>query len=329
MKDVINGRLEKELAAEKKINDKLKTLPSIISEFYYDMSGSNKSYMTLNKYVEYVEDFLRYLDPDDKEEFYKDIKPNTISKYMSSIRNKEVNGTVVRLGDSIRAVRWSALNSFFEFLKGNGYVQENPVSYTKRPKINENHSVTYLTQEEIQKVMDNVRENATYRSVNRDLCIIGLAISTGLRVSAIVQININDINFKNKTIRVIEKGEKYRNIPFGENTKQLLLNWLKDRELYYNPYDGTNALFISQKKERMSTDAVRRMVEKYTSGVVEKHITPHKLRASAATNLAASGTSIQAIAKILGHENIQTTRRYVEVLDQEAEDAVNVLDNLI
>ena len=329
MKDVINGRLEKELAAEKKINDKLKTLPSIISEFYYDMSGSNKSYMTLSKYVEYVEDFLRYLDPDDKEEFYKDIKPTTISKYMSSIRNKEVNGTVVRLGDSIRAVRWSALNSFFEFLKGNGYVQENPVSYTKRPKINENHSVTYLTQEEIQKVMDNVKENATYRSINRDLCIIGLAISTGLRVSAIVQININDINFKNKTLRVIEKGEKYRNIAFGENTKQLLLNWLKDRELYYNPYDGTNALFISQKKERMSTDAVRRMVEKYTSGVVEKHITPHKLRASAATNLAASGTSIQAIAKILGHENIQTTRRYVEVLDQEAEDAVNVLDNLI
>ena len=88
MRDVINGRLEKELVAEKKITDKLKTLPSIISEFYYDMSGSNKSYMTLNKYVEYVEDFLRYLDPEDKEEFYKDIKPITISKYMSSIRKQ-------------------------------------------------------------------------------------------------------------------------------------------------------------------------------------------------------------------------------------------------
>ena len=79
----------------------------------------------------------------------------------------------------------------------------------------------------------------------------------------------------------------------------------------------------------MTPQAVRDLVSKYTGNIQGKHITPHKLRASAATNLAANGTSIQAIASILGHENIQTTRRYVEVLDKEKEDAISILDNLI
>ena len=79
----------------------------------------------------------------------------------------------------------------------------------------------------------------------------------------------------------------------------------------------------------MTTQAVRDLVSKYTSNIKGKHITPHKLRASAATNLAASGVSMQAIAHILGHENIQTTRRYVEVLDTEANNATNILDNSI
>ena len=79
----------------------------------------------------------------------------------------------------------------------------------------------------------------------------------------------------------------------------------------------------------MTTQAVRDLVAKYTGHIQGKHITPHKLRASAATNLAASGVSIQAIAKVLGHENIQTTRRYVEVLDSEANKATNILDRLI
>jgi site-specific recombinase XerD len=79
----------------------------------------------------------------------------------------------------------------------------------------------------------------------------------------------------------------------------------------------------------MTTQAVRDLVTKYTKNIQGKHITPHKLRASAATNLAASGVSMQAIAKILGHENIQTTKRYVDVLDEEASKATNILDNLI
>ena len=153
-------------------------------------------------------------------------------------------------------------------------------------------------------------------------------LSTGLRVSAVTQINIEDVDLENNTIKVIEKGNKVRTISFGNNLNALIWQCIEDREKYF-PEAETNALFLSQWKRRMTTQAVRDLVSKYTEGIQGKHITPHKLRSSAATNLAASGVSIQAIAKVLGHENIQTTRRYVEVLDSEANHATNILDDLI
>ena len=158
--------------------------------------------------------------------------------------------------------------------------------------------------------------------------MVSLALSTGLRVSAITQINIEDIDLDNNTINVIEKGNKIRVVRFGANLNQLIRDCIADRNHYY-PHAPTNALFLSQYQQRMTTQAVRDLVAKYTKNIQGKHITPHKLRASAATNLAASGTSIQAIAKLLGHENIQTTRRYVEVLNSEEDNAINILDNLI
>ena len=185
-----------------------------------------------------------------------------------------------------------------------------------------------MTKDEIEIVLDEIRMNSTNQRKSRDLCLVSLALSTGLRVSAITQINIEDIDLNNHTINVIEKGNKIRTIKFGENLALLIAQCIKDRDRYY-PNADTNALFISQWKRRMTTQAVRDLVAKYTSNIQGKHITPHKLRASAATNLAASGVSIQAIANVLGHENIQTTRRYVEVLDSEANKATNILDNLI
>jgi site-specific recombinase XerD len=235
---------------------------------------------------------------------------------------------VVRVGDDIRAARWSSINSFFIFLKNNDYITENPMEKVHRPKIRTEHEVTYLTTSEITTVLNTIKSTATARKLSRDLCLVSLALSTGLRVSAITQINLEDIDLENNTIRVIEKGDKIRTIRFGSNLHQLIEDCIHDRELYY--FDAeTNALFVSQWKKRMTTQAVRDLVKKYTQEIKGKHITPHKLRATAATNLAANKTSIQAIAEVLGHANIQTTRRYVKVLDEEAQQAVDTLDSLI
>ena len=324
----MNGRLEKELKSNSKMKKKLETLPSIFTEFYYALEGEGKSYTTLVNYINHNVDFMNYVtDGKPSEDFYLNIKPVDVNRYMASLRHKEVNGQIIRTGDDIRAARWTSLKTFFEFLKGD-YIDENPLDKTKRPKIKTEHNVTYLVRDEISEVLNQVRLNATEQKKSRDLCIISLMLSTGLRVSAVTQINVEDVDLDNNTIKVVEKGNKVRTISFGDNLNALIWECINDREKYF-PDADTNALFISQYRRRMTTQAVRDLVTKYTSNIQGKHITPHKLRASAATNLAASGVSIQAIAKVLGHENIQTTRRYVEVLDSEADQATNILDNLI
>lgn len=325
----MNGRLEKELAAEKKMMVKLNHLPEVFREFYDALAADGKTYTTLNNYINHNVDFMNYVTGNKPHRtFYKDVKATKINQYITSLRRREVNGAIIRTGDDICAARWTSLKAFFQFLKDFEYIEENPMDRTNRPKIRTEHKVTYLTKDEINVVLDEIKTNSAESKKSRDLCLVSLALSTGLRVSAITQINIDDIDFINHTINVVEKGNKVRAISFGGNLEQLIKQCIKDREIYFSGAD-TNALFLSQWKRRMTTQAVRDLVSKYTSGIEGKHITPHKLRASAATNLAASGVSIQAIAKVLGHENIQTTKRYVEVLDAEANKATNILDNLI
>lgn len=322
-----SGRLEKENKLKVKIESRLVKLPAIFMEFYDDMRGDRKSFTTIDTYTNYVASFMNYItDNTPDEEFYKNVTTQIIKQYLVSLQTRDVDGQTVRAGDDIQATRWSALNTFFVFLTNNDYIKENPMLKTKRPKVKTEHKVTYLTQEEVQEVFKNIKENAGQKLLNRDLALISLFISTGLRNSALTQINIEDIDFTNNTIKVVEKGSKVRSVQFGTNMRALLLSWLKDRELYFSDAE-TNALFVSQLKERISIYTIGQLVEKYTKTIKGKHITPHKLRATACTLMSSQGVPIQVIKEMVGHENIQTTTRYVGVLEKEKENATNVLDN--
>jgi integrase/recombinase XerC len=324
----MNGRLEKEIQSKDKMQLKLQELPSIFEEFYVYLNGDHKSYTTIERYINYVQDFMLYVTEGKHNDiFYKTITPIVIKRYVSSLETQNKNGEIVRLGDEIQATRWSALNTFFNFLTEEDYIAINPMTKTKRPKVKTKHKVTYLTPEEIQLVLNKIEKEGKAKLKNRDLCIVALGLSTGLRVSAIIQINIEDINFNTNKIKVIEKGNVTREVDIGNNMRGLLLNWMKDREIYFDVKNNP-ALFISQHNKRMCTDAVRDLIAKYTVDL-NKHITPHKLRSSAAMNLYSSGVGILSIASILGHENITTTQRYTSAYDEEKENATNILDNLI
>ena len=324
-----SGRLEKENKLQIKIENRLSKLPKILTEFYYDMRGDRKSFTTIDTYTNYVTSFMNYIANDNPtEDFYINVTTAIIKQYLVSLQTREVDGQIVRVGDDIQATRWSALNTFFVFLVNNNYIKENPMAKTKRPKVKTEHKVTYLTQEEIQEVFKNIKNDAGSKLLNRDLALFSLFVSTGLRNSALTQINIEDIDFANNTIRVIEKGNKTRTVKFGNNMRGILLSWIKDRELYFSDAQ-TNALFVSQLKERISVQTIGQLVEKYTKTIKGKHITPHKLRATACTLMSTQGIPVQVIKEIAGHENIQTTMRYVGVMEKEKEKATNVLDNTI
>lgn len=323
----MNGRMEKENRAHQLMENKLGELPEIFTAFYNWMDAREKSYTTMNNYINHVIEFKNFCDKRNKKEFYENVTDDTIEKYMSSIRRKKVNGEDVEVGDGARAAKWSSLNTFFKFLSQKKYITVNPMLLTERPRIRTKHTITYMTQQEIESVFKRIAKEARPMIKNRDLCIMAMGLGTGLRVSAMVNINIEDVDFTTNSIRVIEKGRKTRDIKFAENLRNLLLIWMKDREILFGG-EPTGPLFISQRKTRMSVDSVEHLVSKYTDHLPKK-ITPHKLRSSAAMNLHGAGVDILTIASILGHENVTTTQRYTRAYDEDQKAATNILDNLI
>ena len=196
-----------------------------------------------------------------------------------------------------------------------------------RPKNNTEHKVTYLTKSEINKLLRAIDKNPNEILSKRDKTIISLALATALRVSALVNINVDDIDFDSNIIKVIEKRQKVREIPIGENIANMLKEWIEFRDDVYENIDSP-ALFFSKNYDRISTQGVADMLEKYCDWAGIKRITPHKLRASAATNLAAAKVDIQTIGNILGHKSTSTTLKYVAVLEENKKNAVGLLDNL-
>lgn len=324
----MTGRTEKEIASTKKMQEKLKELPKIFSEFYYYMC-STKSYTTVERYVAYVREFAEFLnDGDIPNNFYKRVAPLDINKYFAAMKNKESAHGHYNTSDSIRATKWSALNTFFGFLKSNNYIANNPMERTERPKVQDRPDVAYLTEEEIRAMLDNVNKLASTKMKNRDLAIIMLGLTTGLRVSALTQIDISDIDFENNTIKVIEKRGKTCNILIGDKVKEQIELWLQDRKKYFSMTDS-DALFISSFKKRITRDGIRVILEKYSKGVINKHVTPHVLRHSCATNLYEKTGDIYLCATVLNHKNIATTMRYANMSKDKKQQAANILDDMI
>lgn len=324
----MSGRHEKDMGFEKKTKIKLQEAPPILTDYYYSLIGAGKSYTTAYNYVCYVINFLKFtFKKGCPEDFYLTVKSTHINKYIASLRTKTRNGEVKATSDSLKTVHWSALNSFFQFLVPE-YIDINPVSHTQRPKMKDNPNVTYLTQEEITDVLEYIENNAIDMLKNRDLCLFKLGFTTGLRVSAIVQIDIDDIDLVNNQIKVTEKGDRDEYVMFGEQLKKQLILWLADREKYFKN-SKSRALFISQNNTRLSINRVSKMVTKYTQNVTDKHVTPHVMRHSCATNLYEKTGDIYLCASQLHHKNVATTQRYAEISKSRKAEATNILDNLI
>lgn len=324
----IAGRLEKETQFYEKMKVKLQGMPKIMSEYCTSMRANRKTYTTVGVYVNNVLHFANFIcNGDITEDFYKNITPSDVEGYMISLETKQTKDGIKRMGDDILQARWSSLNTFFEWLIQRGYVNKNPIKVVSRPKNNTEHKVSYLTKAEINKLFRAIDREPNKVISMRDKTVISLALATGLRVSALVNINIDDIDLENNVINVIEKRQKVRSISIGENIKSMLAEWIEVREDEFGDINS-QALFLSQKKNRLSSDAVADILTKYCDEAEIKRITPHKLRASAACALAKAGVPVKAIAKQLGHSNTQVTMRYIDVFSEDSEKAKGILDNL-
>lgn len=324
----MSGRFEKEQQVEKLVLKKLDSMPAVLNEYYYSLIGSGKSYRTAKEYIYNVIKFIKFTFGEEcDDDFYLKVTSSHINKYIASLRTKNISGKTSRTSDSHKTINWSSLNSFFQFLIPD-YISTNPVTNTQRPKMKDNPHVTYLTEEEIAKILNNVEKKSNDKIRNRNLCLFKLGFATGLRISAIVQIDIDDLNLNKNQIRVTEKGDHDYYVMIGSNLKKQILLWLEDRDRYFKNAN-TSALFVSQEGNRLSEHTVKGLMERYTEGMTDKHVTPHVMRHSCATNLYEKTGDIYLCAKQLNHKNVSTTQRYAELSKEMQKKASNILDDMI
>ena len=324
----IAGRLEKETQFYEKMKEKLKGMPKIIGEYCTSMRANRKSYTTVGVYINNVLHFARFVTGGElTEDFYKNITASDVENYMISLETRDTSNGIKRTGDDVLQNRWSSLNTFFDWCLKRGYIDKNPMGVVSRPKNNTEHKVTYLTKVEINKLFRTIDKNQNETFRMRDKAIISLALATALRVSALVNINVDDIDFENSVIKVVEKRQKVREIPIGDNTKNMLKEYVEFRA---NEYEGvgSQALFLTKSYNRLSVWDANDMLEKYCDYAGIKRVTFHKLRASSACALAKAGVPVKAISQQLGHSGIGVTMRYVDVFNEDKEKTKGVLDNL-
>lgn len=216
------------------------------------------------------------------------------------------------------------LRSFYNYYFKKELIHSNPAQLVDIPKLHEKEIIR-LDIDEIVRLLDEVEsgENLTdaqkryhNKTAKRDLAIMTLLLGTGIRVSECVGLDINDVDFDNDGIKILRKGGNEVIVYFGEEVRESLLNYLEEREQVVTQEGHANALFLSMQRRRISVKSVENLVKKYSKLVTKlKTITPHKLRSTYGTNLYRETGDIYLVADVLGHKDVNTTRKHYAAIE--------------
>lgn len=295
--------------------------PNSIKEYNYDLNMFFK-FIKIHFNLTKEKDFSKINIDDISLDTVKKIKLDDIHAFLSymAIELKSKSATRARKASTIRI--------FFNYLSQKANLIEiNPAQNLETPK-SDKRLPKYLNLEQSQKLLE-VASNEDNRNYQRDYAIITLFLNCGLRLSELVGININDIDFSEARLTVIGKGNKERIIYLNKSCLKALYEYLEVRpKINYN-----KALFLSERKERISRRTVQHIVDKElkNAGLDRKNFSTHKLRHTAATLMYQYGNvDIRALQVLLGHESISTTEIYTHVNNEQVRDAVekNPLANI-
>lgn len=255
-----------------------------------------------------------------------ELKPMDIEEYLMYLKYYVKDGMEHSNDEQSLKRKLSSLKSFYNYYYRNELITQNPASIVKMPKLHEKNIVR-LDVDEVAILLDEVesgekltkRQQAYHEKTKvRDLAILTLMLGTGIRVSECVGLDMDDVDFKNNGIKIHRKGGKEVIVYFGEEVCEALLNYMEERE-NITPVEGhANALFLSMQNKRISVRSVENLVKKYSKLVTNlKNITPHKLRSTYGTNLYRETGDIYLVADVLGHKDVNTTKKHYAALEDE------------
>lgn len=269
---------------------------------FFLKSELNYSELTIKSYQLDLTDFFEYIES--KKINYLTITNHDVRgylKYLDSCNLK--NSTISR--------RISTLRTFYNYLVDENIVENNVFHNVKNPKL-EKKLPNYLNYNEMEELLESI-DISTTEGLEKRL-LIEMFYSTGCRVSEMINVKISDIDFTNKTIRIMGKGSKERIVYFGDYASKYLDNYLS--KVKCDKY-----LFTNKKGEKLTINEVEQIVKDIMKHIsIKTHVTPHTLRHTFATHLLNNGADIKTVQELLGHANLSTTGIYTHVSSDRLKD---------
>lgn len=322
-----------------RLREIVKTLPAF-SKDYFRAIEPTSSARTRISYAYDIRVFFRFLIENNP--VYRDytieqftiadlerIEPVDIEEYQEYLKvYKNTDQDVITNGEKGLARKMSALRSFYGYFYKRQMIEKNPTLLVDMPKLHDK-AIVRLDADEVALLLDYVEhcgneltgQRKVYyeKTKARDLAILTLLLGTGIRVSELVGLDITDVDFKNNGIKVTRKGGNEMVVYFGEEVEKALMNYLETSRKGTTPLSGfEQALFLSTQKRRIGVQAVENLVKKYARQVTpNKKITPHKLRSTYGTSLYKETGDIYLVADVLGHKDVNTTKKHYAAIDEE------------
>jgi integrase/recombinase XerC len=240
------------------------------------------------------------------EQFILEADANTIRKYMAYLNEQQYS-------KSTTARKLATLRSFYKFLVKRNHVTSNPVTSIKTPK-QEKKLPKFLDYEDVQRLLNTPPAESWLGA--RDRAIMETLYSTGMRVSELVALNMDDVDFLGEVIHIRGKGKKERLAPIGSSALQAIQHYIefRNRRMANDSSFDTRVLFANKHGQRLSTRSVRRKMDKYlTMAGLDPSISPHTLRHSFATHMLNNGADLRSVQELLGHQSLSTTQVYTHV----------------
>ena len=255
-----------------------------------------------------------------------ELNSTDIEEYLEYLKVYDKDGK--RLSNKERAIKrkLSALRSMYRYYHKNKVIKENPVLQVDLPKIHEK-AIVRLDINEVAELLDVVESGnrltnhqKVFHEKNklRDLALMTLLLGSGIRVSECVGLDLTDVDYDNDRIKVTRKGGYEAYVYFGEEVREALIDYVSERKSVVAVDGHENALFLSSRKSRISVRNVEVLVKKYARTVTTlKKITPHKLRSTYGTSLYQETGDIYLVADVLGHADVNTTKKHYAAVEEE------------
>ncbi|SDW45623.1 Site-specific recombinase XerD [Lachnospiraceae bacterium KHCPX20] len=319
---------ENRVSAAHKIFEKNPDKPYLEGFFNSMMDGS---ITTALAYLRYVVVFVDYCGKPVKE-----IKYDDYINYLASLRTKT---------SSYRIAVYSGLKKFSYYLQASGLNEDYAMERIKRPKPFETEETiekrkkNYLTKAEIKKLLQTIDTGiGTHHAVSvqakwkkRDRALILVMLTTGIRKGAVYKLDVNSVNFEKAVITATDKGHLVVDHPIPQNTLDALKEWIEDRKIKLHEIEVTdkNALFISRKGNRLSEQSICEIVERFSQRIIGKKISPHKLRATFATQLYNQTKDIVLVQEMMSHSSPTITKMYIRGGDEKKRKAADIMGKII